>query len=97
MGMSRFPSELVGYFSHGALVSWPMSKANLLQVGANYSFRSYFEMPNDTDEILAEWDRTFTRARLLLPRATGFIDRLPELQQHPNYNNNWRRRCPLSA
>ena len=38
-------------------------------------------MPYDTDEVLAEFDYAFTRARLPLPRASRTIDRLSELQQ----------------
>lgn len=41
-----------------------MAKQKILQPGVNYSFRSYFELPNDTDEILAEFGYSFRRARL---------------------------------
>lgn len=58
-----------------------MSKPNILQKGVSYTFRSYFELPNDTDEVLAEFGYAFMRARLQLPKTSRQIDRLPELQQ----------------
>ena len=45
----------------------PVSTHKILQPGASYSFRSYFNLPNDTDEILAEFAYSFTQARLQLP------------------------------
>ena len=47
---------------------------------SNYSFRSYFELSNDTDEILAEFDYYFTRKRLQLPKTNREIDGLIELR-----------------
>jgi hypothetical protein len=58
-----------------------MSKLKILQENANYSFRSYFELPNDPDEILAEFGYTLKQARLKLPQTTRSIEGLPELQQ----------------
>ena len=58
-----------------------MSTRKILQPGASYSFRSYFNLPNDTDEVLAEFAYSFTRARLQLPRSSRALDRLPELRQ----------------
>ena len=46
-----------------------MSTHKILQPGASYSFRSYFNLPNDTDEILAEFAYSFTQARLQLHRT----------------------------
>jgi galactose mutarotase-like enzyme len=48
-----------------------MSTHKILQPGASYSFHSYFNLPNDTDEILAEFAYSFTQARLQLPRSSG--------------------------
>jgi hypothetical protein len=53
----------------------------ILQEGQSYTFRSYFEMPYDADEILAEFGYTLTRYRLPLPVTTLQLDRLPELRQ----------------
>jgi hypothetical protein len=58
-----------------------MSKLKILQENANYSFRSYFELPNDPDEILAEFGYTLKQARLQLPRTSRSLDGLQELQQ----------------
>ena len=58
-----------------------MSTHKILQLGASYSFRSYFNLPNDTDEILAEFAYSFTQARLQLPRSSCAIERLQNLRQ----------------
>ncbi|NEO98990.1 MAG: hypothetical protein F6K58_09985 [Symploca sp. SIO2E9] len=58
-----------------------MPKAKILQEGQSYTFRSYFEMSYEADEILAEFDYSFTTARLQLPKSTKQSDRLPYLQQ----------------
>jgi hypothetical protein len=58
-----------------------MARLKILQEGTNYSFRSYFELPNDSDEILAEFDYTFNQVRLQLPSSTRQLDGLEELQQ----------------
>lgn len=58
-----------------------MSKPKILQEGTSYSFCSYFELPNDTDEILAEFGYKFERQRLHLPKTTREIEYLSELQQ----------------
>jgi hypothetical protein len=58
-----------------------MSKLKILQENASYSFRSYFELPNDPDEILAEFGYTLKQARLQLPRTSRSLDGLLELQQ----------------
>ncbi len=58
-----------------------MSGTKILQEDVSYTFRSYFELPNDTDEILAEFGYSFAQARLDLPRTNRHIDRLPELRQ----------------
>lgn len=58
-----------------------MSKLKILQAGASYTFRSYFELPNDTDEVLAEFGYSFTRARLQLPRTGRQLEHLSALRQ----------------
>ena len=58
-----------------------MSKPKILQEGVSYTFRSYFELPNDTDEVLAEFGYKFERQRLQLPKTTREIEHLSELQQ----------------
>ncbi|MFQ4145373.1 hypothetical protein [Chlorogloeopsis sp. ULAP02] len=58
-----------------------MSKLKILREDANYSFRSFFELPNDTDEVLAEFGYAFARTRLQLPRTSRQLERLTELRQ----------------
>ena len=58
-----------------------MPTHKILQPGASYSFRSYFNLPNDTDEILAEFAYSFTQARLQLPWSSRAIERLQDLRQ----------------
>ncbi|MDF5721983.1 MAG: hypothetical protein PUP91_16170 [Rhizonema sp. PD37] len=58
-----------------------MSKWKILQENENYSFLSYFELPFDTDEILAEFDYKFTRSRLHLPRTNRQLERLDVLKE----------------
>jgi len=53
----------------------------ILQEGATYSFRSYFELTNDPDEILAEFGYRLRQARLTLPHTHRSISGLQELQQ----------------
>ncbi|NJN21857.1 MAG: hypothetical protein HC812_12590 [Leptolyngbya sp. RL_3_1] len=58
-----------------------MAELKILQADTAYSFRSYFELSNDTDEVLAEFGYGFTKKRLRLPKTTRVIDGLPALQQ----------------
>ena len=53
----------------------------ILQEGQSYTFRSYFEMPYEADEILAEFGYKLRRSRLSLPTVTIVLERLPELKQ----------------
>ncbi|MBW4441531.1 MAG: hypothetical protein KME10_09920 [Plectolyngbya sp. WJT66-NPBG17] len=50
----------------------------ILQAGQSYTFRSYFELPFEADEILAELGFTLVRTELEFPRHLGTLDRLPE-------------------
>jgi hypothetical protein len=58
-----------------------MTKLKILQDDTAYSFRSYFELPNDTDEILAELGYSFRRSRLTLPRSNKPLTELAALKQ----------------
>ncbi len=58
-----------------------MAGLKILQEGANYSFRSYFELPHDPDEILAEFGYHLKQARLTLPQTARSLDGIPALQQ----------------
>ncbi|MUG98624.1 hypothetical protein F7734_42580 [Scytonema sp. UIC 10036] len=58
-----------------------MSKPKILQEGTSYTFRSYFELPYETEDILAELGYSFSRARMTLPSSQRIPQRLPELRQ----------------
>jgi hypothetical protein len=55
-----------------------MSK--ILQEGVSYTFRSYFELPQDTDEILAEFGYDYAKTRLQLPLTQRDIPGLDVLK-----------------
>lgn len=52
----------------------------ILEKDASYTFRSYFELPNDTDEILAEFGYSYTQARLNLPKTAQLLTGLDTLK-----------------
>ena len=56
-----------------------MSK--ILQADRNYTFRSYFELPNDTDEVLAEFGYGYRQARLNLPESKQALAGIDALKQ----------------
>jgi hypothetical protein len=58
-----------------------MTRRRILQEGQSYTFRSYFEMPYEADEILAELGYALVKTRLDLPRSNRQLERLEELQQ----------------
>jgi hypothetical protein len=58
-----------------------MAGLKILQEGANYTFRSYFELPNDGDEILAEFGYRLKYARLTLPQTDRALEGIQALQQ----------------
>lgn len=57
-----------------------MKKVPILQPGQSYTFRSYFEMPYEPEDILAEFGYSLKRASLSLPQSTTELDRLPSLK-----------------
>ena len=56
-----------------------MSK--LLDKDTNYTFQSYFELPHDTDEILAEFDYSYAQERITLPKTTADLPELDSLKR----------------
>ena len=58
-----------------------MSKPKILQEGQSYTFCSYFELPYETEDILAELGYSFSRTRMTLPSSQRIPQRLPELRQ----------------
>jgi hypothetical protein len=61
-----------------------MTRRRILQEGQSYTFRSYFEMTYEADEILAELGYALSRASLELPRTNRQLERVAELRQRIN-------------
>jgi hypothetical protein len=57
-----------------------MTNQKILQEGREYTFRSYFDLPYETDQILAEFDYSLNKGRFSLPTTTRHLDRLIELR-----------------
>jgi len=81
-----------------------MSKKPILQAEQSYSFRSYFEMPYGSDEILAEFGYIFSTDRLTLPKTEESLNWVPELRDriesflpHIRLNSETARREILVA
>lgn len=58
-----------------------MAKLQLLDPERSYTFRSYFEMTYDPEDILAEFGYRLQRARLSLPQGKRTLPQLSELEQ----------------
>jgi len=58
-----------------------MAKNKILQEDQSYTFRSYFELPYEADDILAEFNYSLLLTYLSLPKTARNLDRLPELKQ----------------
>jgi hypothetical protein len=58
-----------------------MIKRKILQEGLEYTFRSYFELPYEADEILAEFDYSLSKGRLSLPKTSRQLDRSIDLKE----------------
>ena len=57
-----------------------MAKRKILESGKDYTFRSYFELSYDPDEILAEFDYKLIREELSLPKISQEIEGIKELK-----------------
>lgn len=58
-----------------------MPRTKILQEDQSYTYRSYFEMPYEADEILAEFGYSFVTKRLQLPTSNQRLERLSELRR----------------
>jgi len=58
-----------------------MIKRKILQEGREYSFLSYFELPYETDEILAEFDYSLVKVELSLPHTPRELGEIESLKQ----------------
>jgi hypothetical protein len=65
-----------------------MPKASILEPGKSYTFRNYFEMTYEPDDILAEFGFSLQRSSLDLPKSDKNLDQLTELK------NSIQRRLP---
>ena len=65
-----------------------MSKTSILEPGKSYTFRNYFEMTYEPDDILAEFGFGLQRSNLDLPKSNTNLDQLTELK------NSIQRRLP---
>ncbi len=57
-----------------------MPKPTILQPGQSYTFRQYFEMSYEPEDILAEFGYTLKRQILSLPQSNLDLDRLENLK-----------------
>ena len=57
-----------------------MSKRRILEEGVSYTFRSYYEMSYEADEILAEFGYGLDRSRLNLPKSGRSLVGVADLQ-----------------
>lgn len=57
-----------------------MSRINLLEEGSSYTFRSYFEMPYETDEVLSEFGISLISRKLSLPKSAVSIESVEALK-----------------
>lgn len=57
-----------------------MTRPAILQPGQSYTFRQYFEMAFEPEDILAEFGYTLERSLLSLPQSTASLDRLNNLK-----------------
>jgi hypothetical protein len=58
-----------------------MTKLKILQEGQSYTFRSYFEMPYEVDQILAELGYRFVSDLLDLPKTNRSLVQFAQLRQ----------------
>ena len=58
-----------------------MVKQKILDEGREYTFRSYFDLPYETDQILAEFDYSLTVAELSLPHTSKELREIASLKE----------------
>ncbi|MCU0567415.1 MAG: hypothetical protein MUF49_12550 [Oculatellaceae cyanobacterium Prado106] len=63
-----------------------MTRTPILQPGQSYTFRQYFELPFEPDDILAELGYSLDRTELNLVMHSGELDRLEESQRRIREN-----------
>ncbi|MBW4635430.1 MAG: hypothetical protein KME30_27120 [Iphinoe sp. HA4291-MV1] len=63
-----------------------MNRPRILQPGISYTFSKYFELPYAPVDVLAEFDCSYERKRLDLPRSEGSIQCLDFLSRYLERN-----------
>ena len=63
------------------VLSNSMTKQKILDKSREYTFRSYFELPYETDQILAEFDYSLIVANLSLPHTSRELAEITSLKQ----------------
>ncbi|MDZ8050933.1 MAG: hypothetical protein RMX68_023265 [Aulosira sp. ZfuVER01] len=63
-----------------------MNRPRILQPGTSYTFSKYFELPYALADILAEFNCTYERKRLNLPRHLGELNCLDFLSRYLQRN-----------
>lgn len=58
-----------------------MAKLSILQPGQSYAFRSYFELPYEPEDILAEFGYCLRRTPLTLATFSGPLEQALTLKQ----------------
>jgi hypothetical protein len=58
-----------------------MTNQKILQEGREYTFRSYFDLPYETDQILAEFDYSLIVGNLSLPHTSKQLGEIASLKQ----------------
>lgn len=53
-----------------------MSKIKILDQNQSYTFQSYFELPYETDEILAEFGYSLLKTELFLPKTSQTLEQI---------------------
>jgi hypothetical protein len=62
-------------------ISNTMAKQKILDESREYTFRSYFELPYETDQILAEFDYSLIVGNLSLPHTSRQLAEIASLKQ----------------
>lgn len=58
-----------------------MAKPSILESGQSYTFRSYFEMTHEPEDILAELGCSLRRRSVTLPKSDATLEHLADLKE----------------
>lgn len=83
-----------------------MPKTPIIDFSRSYTFRNYFELPYEPEDILAEFDYTLQRAKLNLPKSdlefteqrfTNLRERIDDILPYVSFTSEAARRELLIA